>query len=561
MARSRITTLPSIHLAPSQGRDVIMGGGIEGAERNMRETVNWRPSHRSPDSAINIVKSEADARSVDMAMNDGITQGAIRIQKNSIVGAMYRLNAKPDYRVIYGKDSEAAAEYGEELASVAEARFNLASQSEDCHFDAGGMMTFTDQVRLVVGSCVLAGEAFGTPEWLKDDLSRPFKTAIQMVTPARVSNKDDGADENYPGGDRLRRGILMDRRGRPKKFFVRRGHPNEWHDLTSSYWDEIPAALPWGRRQMIFVREAMQIDQTRGLSEMVAALSHIRMTKKFSEVTLQNAVVNASYAAAIESELPNHEVIAAMGGGTEGWMNAIGQYMMMLEGYLSTADNIAIDGAKMPHLFPGTKLNLTPMGTPGGIGSDFQAGLIRHTAAALGVSPADLSRDFARVNYSGLKGELAIAERDMAVKKESWANRWATAVYRLWFEEEMAAGNLPLPPGRNRTDFYRPLMKDAYTRCMWIGTGRGQIDEMKETQAALLRIAGGLSTYEKECARTGEDYREVFAQRRKENRLMVDMGLSFQMSTTVAADSAGNGGNQNQPKSGKTGSADDGDDE
>ena len=72
---------------------------------------------------------------------------------------------------------------------------------------------------------------------------------------------------------------------------------------------------------------------------------------------------------------------------------------------------IHIDGAKMPHLFPGSSMKLTPMGTPGGVGSDFQAALLRHTAAALGVSPADLSRDFARVNYSGLKGEL-IAPRD-----------------------------------------------------------------------------------------------------------------------------------------------------
>jgi len=90
----------------------------------------------------------------------------------------------------------------------------------------------------------------------------------------------------------------------------------------------------------------------------------------------------------------------------------------------------------------------------------------------------------------------------------------------------MAAGNLPLPPGRNRTDFYRPLMKDAYTRASWIGTGRGQIDELKETQAAMLRIKAGLSTFEEECANLGRDYREVFAQRAKENALQERLGLS-----------------------------------
>lgn len=533
-------------LGPTPPAEAALGGGIEGAERTTRETMLWKPSRLSPDQAINTVKPEADARAVDMAVNDGYSQHAIRIQRNSVVGSQYRLNAKPDYRVIYGDDSDAAAEYGEELAAVAEARFNLAAQSEDCWFDAGGMMTFTDQVRLVVGSCALSGEAFGAAEWLDSDPARPFKTAIQMIAPARICNKDGMPDDNPTPNTRRRRGIISNRRGKPLAFEVRRGHPSEWYDITNAYWDTIPAEKPWGRKQMLFIREALQIDQTRGLSEMVAALSHIRMTKRFSEITLQNAVVNASYAAAIESELPNHEVVSALGGGTEGWVNAIGQYMMMLQGYMAQSENIAIDGAKMPHLFPGTSLKLTPMGTPGGVGSDFQSALLRHIAAALGVSPADLSRDFAKVNYSGLKGEIAIAERDMLVKKQSWADRWATGVYRLWFEEEMAAGNLPLPPFRNRTDFYRPLMKDAYTRCSWIGSGRGQIDEMKETQAALLRIAGGLSTYEKECARVGEDFREIIAQRRKENRMMAAAGVTFTFSTQPTATGAGNGGNQNQ---------------
>lgn len=516
---------------------MVLGGGVEGAAKTSRETMLWTPSRLSPDQAINVIKDEADARTADMAVNDGLSQHAVRVQRNSIVGAQFRLNAKPDYRVIYGKDTRAAQEYGEELAAVAEARFNLAAESDNCYFDAGGMMTFTDMVRLVVGSACLSGEAFGAVEW-EDHYDRPFKTCIQMIAPARVCNKDGLPDDNLPGGNRRRRGIISNRSGRPIAFEIRKALTTEWY--SNSIFDEwltIPYELDWGRRQMLWIRETLQIDQTRGLSEMVAALQHVRMTKRFSEVTLQNAVINASYAASIESELPNQEVVAAMGGGPEGWQKAIGTYMGMLQSYLSGSENIAIDGAKIPQFFPGTSLKLTPMGTPGGIGSDFQAALIRFVALTLGLSPSDLSRDFARVNYSGLKGELAIAERDTAVKKQSWANRWATGLYRLWFEEEMAQGNLPLPPGRNRTDFYRGggLMKDAYTRCTWIGAGRGQIDEPKETAAALARIDGGLSTYEDEAARLGKDYRELFAQRAKEERQAKKLGLTLVRSSASAS--------------------------
>lgn len=528
--------VPYVETPSGSMPDFVLGGGVEGALSTSRETMMWQPSKLSPDQSINIIKDEADARATDMAVNDGLSQHAVRVQRNSVVGAQYRLNAKPDYRVIYGKDTRAAQEYGEELAAVAEARFNLAAESENCYFDAGGMMTFTDQVRLVVGSACLSGEAFGAVEW-EDHYDRPFKTTIQMVAPRRVCNKDGLPDDNLPNGFRRRRGIITNRSGKPFAFEVTKSHPAEWYDVTATEWLTIPAELDWGRKQMLFIRESLQIDQTRGLSEMVAALQHVRMTKRFSEVTLQNAVINASYAAAIESELPNAEVIAAMGGGTDGFQKAIGMYMGMLQGYLSGSENIAIDGAKIPQFFPGTKLNMLPMGNPGGVGSDFQAALIRFVALTLGLSPSDLSRDFSRVNYSGLKGELAITERDTAVKKKSWADRWATGVYRLWFEEEMAAGNLPLPPGRNRSDFYRSggLMKDAYTRCTWIGAGRGQIDEPKETAAALARIDGGLSTYEDEAARLGKDYREIFAQRAKEERQAKKLGIVFVRSAASAS--------------------------
>ena len=92
--------------------DMVTGGGIEGASKTARETAMWSPSRLSPDQSINLVKDEADFRTADLATNDGLSQHAVRVQKNSIVGAQYRLNAKPDYRVIYGADTRAAQEYG-----------------------------------------------------------------------------------------------------------------------------------------------------------------------------------------------------------------------------------------------------------------------------------------------------------------------------------------------------------------------------------------------------------------------------------------------------------------
>lgn len=554
MTKTTVTVLPAPTRAVALkdgGRDMAFGGGLEGAERTKRETVMWSPPMVSPDRAINPGKKLSDARGRDMVLNDGYTQGAVRIQKDSIVGASYRLNAKPDYRVICGTNAKWAQDWAEEFAQVAESRFNLAAESEDAWFDASGHLTFTGMLRLWVGAFCYTGEIVGTAEWEDSDPGRPFKTAIQMISPDRLCNRDglmDGYDPRT--GAKLSRGVEMDRKNRPLRFHIRRGYDLDYDVRDFDRWDIVEARKPWGRRQVIFVRDPNMIDQTRGISEMTAALAHSSMTKTYSELVLQKAVVDASYAAAVESEMPNADVIAAMGGGQEGLAHAVGEYMSMLQDFLGASENIAIDGVKMPHLFPGTKLNILPMGTPGGIGSDFEDSLIRKLAATFGVGFSEMSRNFSKFNYSGIKAEMALIERTMNAKKKFGADRAATQIYQLWVEEELANGNLPLPPGRNRTDFYQPYHKDAYTRCTWIASGRGQVDELKETQAAMLRIKSGLSTYEKENARLGNDWRETAEQRAKEEALFNELDLPF----SLDAQRAGNNEARNTMQGGRAGS-------
>ncbi|MGX9080299.1 phage portal protein, partial [Klebsiella pneumoniae] len=98
---------------------------------------------------------------------------------------------------------------------------------------------------------------------------------------------------------------------------------------------------------MIHIMEQLLPSQPRGISEMVASLKDFHMTKKFSDVTLQNAVVNASYAAVIESELPSEMIFQAMGGGDQSPLAGyLGTYMAGLQEYMLKAKNIAVDGVK-----------------------------------------------------------------------------------------------------------------------------------------------------------------------------------------------------------------------
>lgn len=501
----------------------MAGGGMEGAERNTREMFNWNPTLVSPDNQIAKDKDLADARAQDMVQNDGYAFGAVSIHRDSIVGSQYKLNAKPNSLILGAPDG-----WAEEFQEVVESRFNMAAESPENWFDARRVNTFTGLVRLAVGGFLMTGEVLGTAEWVKSTGRgalgrRPFGTAIQFVSPYRLSNPNMEMDTPT-----LRKGVELDAYGAPVAYWFRKGFPGDFTDIEGQWkWERQAARFDWGRRRVLHIIEQLLPGQTRGISEMVSALKQMRMTRNFQEVTLQNAIVNATYAAVVESELPTQEVFSQLGMGQTAFADYFKSYMASMAEYVAASKNIMIDGVKVPHLFPGTTFNLKPAGTPGGVGTDYEESLLRNIAAALGLSYEQFSRDYTKTNYSSARASMAETWKFMESRKKLVADKFASMVYTLWLEEEINAGNVPLPPGKTWRDFYDPMFRDAICNAEWIGASRGQIDEKKETEAAILRIKNGLSTYEAEIARLGGDFRSVFQQRAREDGLIKSLSLDF----------------------------------
>lgn len=524
-----------------------MGGGLEGAERLNRETVKWNPPIISPDVQINPVKDTADARTRDSVQNDGYAQGIVNTFKDSIVGDKFRLNSQPEYRVL-GFDEA----WAEEFQEATEARFNLLASAQENWFDASGKNDLTGIIRLSVVMSALFGEVLGTSEWLANDTTRPFKTAFLAVSPTRLCNPNGDSDSRF-----LRRGIKIDRNGKARGYYIRSHHPSELYmDTGMDTWRYVEAQYPWGRKKVLHMLEPLLPGQSRGISDLVAALKTMRMTKQFEEVTLQNAVIQASYAAAIESELPSDMVYQSLGAGQPGFAEILTNYLGALNVYVKNAGkSIEIDGAKIPHLFPGTKLAMQSLGTPGGVGTNFHEALLRHIAAALGCSYEEFSKDFTKTNYSSARASMAATARTMAAKKKLYADGTANFIYAAWMEEELYAGNLPLPFGVKPTIFNDPVKRAALTAASWIGAARYQIDELKETQSSVLRMNNNLSTMERECASLGQDWRQVLAQKAREQRLAKKLGVE------VVSDAARPGANMRKNIMTDSNQKDDQDDE
>lgn len=509
------------------GTDMAIGGAYEGAEQFDRSLATWAPPVQSADADILPVKSMADARVRDLQRNDGYVQSGANIHKNSIVGSFYMLNAKPDLRVL-GLDEAWATEFQEEV----EAKWTLGAESVRCWMDASRGDTFTGMIRLAVGVYAAAGEVLMTSEWLRAT-DRPFRTAFQLVDVDRLATP-----YHQMGDNNVRGGVRMDRFGAPLGYYIKNNMAAGL--LGSVYMDDykyVPASKPNGRPMVFHIRERTRPHQTRGMADMVAGLMEANITKKFRKVTLQNAVTGAMFAATIESELPTEAVYSQLGGGNLGkaisdyastYLKAVGQYA-------GSAKNLHIDGVKIPHLFPGTKFQLRPVGAPGGVGQDFEQSLIRYLSALLGVSYEQLSRDYSKTNYSSMKGGLNESWKFMQSRKKMVADRLASLMYMNWFEEMIARNEIEAMKYSKAPNFYEGLNSEAYTSAEWIGAARGQIDELKETQAAILRIKSGLSTHEEELGKMGKDWRKVFQQLERERLEMEARGITIQEDNGVNA--------------------------
>lgn len=218
-------------------------------------------------------------------------------------------------------------------------------------------------------------------------------------------------------------------------------------------------------------------------------------------------IVNAMIAAFIETPMDAESLNELFGGDGNDYLNAKKDWKVKLEG-----------GSIIP-IFPGDKIAPFTPSRPNSAYGSFIENVLRHIGTGLNIPYELLLKDFSKTNYSSARAALLEAWRFFNGRRAWLANTWATPVYELWLEEAVNKGLVDAP------DFYEN--RYAYTRCKWIGPGRGWVDPVKEAQACQLRMEIGLSTLENECASQGLDWEEVVEQRLREKNKLRELGLDI----------------------------------
>ncbi|UMR98616.1 phage portal protein [Escherichia coli] len=500
------TGLVDIHGQPLRSSVGYSGGGAGFGGQMMK----WLPVSQSADAALLPSLRLGNARADDLVRNNGIAANAVALHKDHIVGHMFLISYRPNWRWL-GMDEEAAKSF---VAEVEDA------WTEYCdgvfgETDIEGKRTFTEFIREGVGVHAFNGEIFLQPVW-DAETTQLFRTRFKAISPKRISTPGNG-----PGNRFLRAGVEINQYGKALAYHVRE---DDWPAYGTGKWTRIPRTLPSGRPAMIHVFEPMEDGQTRGANQFFSVMERMKMLDTLQATQLQSAVVKAMYAATIESELDSEkafEYLGATSGTLKDDSNPLISIMANYARYYQL-NEVRMAGAQIPHLFPGDELKLqTAQNADNGF-SVLEKALLRYIAAGLGVSYEQLSRDYSQVSYSSARASANESWRYFMGRRKFIAARLATQMFSCWLEEAIIRGIIR--PPRARFSFWEA--RSCWCRAEWIGSGRMAIDGLKEVQEAVMRIEAGLSTHEKELALMGEDYQEIFAQQVREAEERKKAGLS-----------------------------------
>jgi lambda family phage portal protein len=497
-----------------------MVGAFTSSDRASRELAGWKPSLQSADSDMLPEKEMTEARAIDLVRNNGYAAGAVQGVKDRVVGHRFKLVLNPEHRA-FNIDRQVMRDW----ARMVEGTFHAWADDASCSIDAQRKRNFTEILRDAEATRFIQGEAFISREWRFQPFNQtPYGTCFQLIEPERIS-QPNGADMN-----KIRSGIEFDSYGAATAYHVRTRHPYDYQNGYSGLaeWQRVTKYNRFGWLQMIHVFDQQRANQSRGFSKFAAIVQRLKMMDRHENVTLELSIIASALAVVIESEFGQQSAFEAIGASP---MQSLFEYSQAQNEFRKESP-LLFDGVRIPSLLPGEKLNVSRAEPPGAQFAAFQESMLRHVARGLNVSYEQVSGDYSKTSYSSARAALAEAWGSVLSARESGPVRIANQIFRLWLDEAIIRGLIPLPAGIDLAAYQNN--KALLTRCTWIGAGRMPIDELKSAKANELMLATNQTTLAAIAADSGQDYEELLEQRAEEKRMAEELGLvdpSSQMET------------------------------
>jgi lambda family phage portal protein len=463
--------------------------GYDSANPRQRVVRTWhtRLGNSDFDDLRDLSKLRANSR--DAYRNQPIVTGAIDTKLNNTIGFGLTLQSTPVASALGISADEASA-----WSRRTELEFSLFANSVNC--DIERTKTFSEIQQVAFISHLISGDVpFMLP---MIDRGGPYKTVVKLFEADQLCNPNFMMDTDKVAG-----GVEVDKNGAPLAYYFSDVHPGGYR--LPSEWVRVPAFGANGRQNVYLYARRVRPGRKRGIPILAPVLNSLKTLSEYRTAGLEAALVSGLYTVFIKQE-----------GGEFG------------SAYDDADDGTAINPEREMKLAPGMAVMLNPgedietanPGRPNPNFDPFVTAILKEVGAALQLPLEILMKHF-QSSYSASRAALLEAWKEFKSARTRFGMGFCQPIYMSWLDEAVAIGRLDAPGY-----FNDPLKRMAWASASWNGPIQGQLDPVKETRAAQMRVEQGFSTRQREAAEmNGSDFELNTTAAARENKLMIQSGL------------------------------------
>ena len=441
---------------------LALAGQWVGGRKDRQGTKDWNPPGGSADEDNLYDLPEMRSRTRDLQRRSAVALGATNTNVSSVVGTGLSLRAIPDALTL-GISPQAAATWRQGT----ERKFRAwADNAIACDLEA--TLDFYQQQALAFRSAYDSGDVIALLPY-KERKASKYKLKVQLVEADRLCNRDGKQDDAQ-----LTSGVAKDSDGAPSAYHIARFHPGAMNVGGEKEWDVVPAfGARTGRRNVVHLFDKRRPGQTRGVPYLAPVIEILKQISDYTHAELNAAVVAAAFTVFIES--PTGSGLDLDGEGEP----------QTVQG--KSGSDVKMGSGAIIDLAKGEKVSFADPGRPNAAADVFLTAMMRQLGVALELPYEILVKHFT-ASYSAARAALLEAWRFFKGRRAWLASMFCQPIYEAWLEEAISIGDV-IAPGF----FDDPLLRAAWAGAEWVGDAPGQIDPLKEIEAAIKRIDATVS--------------------------------------------------------------------
>ncbi len=470
-------------------RPQASGYSEAGASTTRRSMKGFRPNSGSPNQDINWNNYTLRQRGRMLYMGAPIATSAVNTNRTKIVGT--GLAVKPS---ISPERLGLSPDEAKDWASRTEEEFKLwADKKQNC--DATAMNSFTELQQIAVVSWLSSGDVFALFQREATTPLNPYSLRIHLLEADRISTPTAGGvplygitdGVNLTNGNRIYDGVEVNTAGKVLAYHICNQYPHESSLLRPTLeWTRV---LAYGRRtglpNILHLMSGERPEQYRGVTYLAQAMEPILQMRRFTESTLMAALVQTYFSAWVttstdQSEIPFNETGDSV----------IGEGNPPPAEQMDSENDYEMGPGTVNHMAEGENITFGNPNIPTATFDEFMKSIAKLCGAALEIPQEVLMKEF-NSSYSSARAALLEAWDAFKMRRNWLVSDFCQPIYEMWLTEAVARGRISAPGF-----FDDPAIRAAWCRARWMGPVQGQLDPLKEVNAAIKHTEKGFKTHE-----------------------------------------------------------------